>query len=147
MTISIEIEQLLRLPYRRDNGPNNKPPLLTEGVNCQLLTHKVLAILFEVNLPAEMLSKEIFEDQVCFSELRPEEAKLGDVFIFGKQEEQDFRRLHLAVYVDRDNHANTPILLHASGIDGRVSLWPLDKFSQYPRYQKLYAVKRLNYSS
>lgn len=144
MTISIEIKQLLGLPYRRDNGPNNNPKVLTEGINCQLLTHKALAILFKVNLPAGMLSKEIFEDQVYFRELRPEEANLGDVFIFGKQEEQDFRRLHLAVYVDWDNQANTPLLLHATGIDRKVSLWPLDKFSQYPQYQKLYAVKRLN---
>lgn len=144
MALNPEIKKMLNLPYRLENGPDAEVGSLTEGVNCQLLTHLVLAVLFQVSLPPEMKSREIFEDQVRFSHIPVEKARLGDVFVFGRPNQRDLRWLHLAVHVDQEVTIDPPLLVHASSVDGRVSLWSLDKFFQYRRYQRLYAVKRLN---
>lgn len=142
MAINPEILSFFDFPYKFANGPDVTNVSPTDGVNCQQLTHMVLATLFQVRLPAEMKSKEFFEDQEYFTSVSVREATVGDVFIFGEPEENDYRRFHLAVFIDQDSDGSA-LLIHANSVDRQVSLWPLDKFSQYPRYGKLYGVKRL----
>ncbi|OGM75909.1 hypothetical protein A2210_00940 [Candidatus Woesebacteria bacterium RIFOXYA1_FULL_40_18] len=142
MAINPEILSLLDLPYNFGNGPDVKNVSPKDGVNCQQLTHMILATLFQIRLPTEMRSKEFYEDQKYFTQVLVKEATIGDVFIFGRPEENDYRKLHLAVFIGQDSDGSA-LLIHANGVDKQVSLWPLDKFSQHPRYEKLYAVKRL----
>lgn len=142
MAIPNAVESLIGLPYLYENGPmtDNRLP---EGINCQLLVHLALKLLRGINLPPIMMSKEIFEDQEFFEVISPDIASVGDIFVFGKTDETDYRQLHLAVKIDDDPQTRQPVLIHATSIEKAVTIWPLIQFSSYPRYEKLFAVKRL----
>ena len=142
MSIPNSVENLIGLPYRYKNGPltDSQP---AEGVNCQLLVHLVLELLHGIDLPLTMMSKEIFEDHKFFAEVPLDIALIGDVFVFGKTTETDPRQLHLAVKIDEDPRTRQPLLIHATGIEMAVAVWPLIQFFSYSRYEKLFAVKRL----
>lgn len=135
---NLEIRDLLGIPYKFENGPS----VPHDGrLNCQSLVHEVYRCL-GISLPVEMLSKEIYEDQVLFDSVDPRIGlNLGDILIFGRPRITDNRRLHLTVYVGNDEN-NTPLLIHASGVEGKVSIWPLNQFYETPGYRQLYAVKR-----
>ena len=143
MAIPNAVENLIGLPYRYENGPmaDSQP---TDGINCQLLVHLALELLHGISLPPSMMSKEIFEDREFFAEIPFNAASSGDVFVFGRNIETDFRQFHLAVKVDDDPQAQQPLLIHATSIENAVTVWPLIRFFSYPRYRKLFAVKRLN---
>lgn len=142
MAIPSAVESLIGLPYRYESGPmaNSQP---NDGVNCQLLVHLALGLLHGTNLPPAMMSKEIFEDHEFFEEISFGSFLLGDVFVFGKAAETDPRQFHLAVKIDEDPRTQQPLLIHATNIEKAVTIWPLTQFSSYPRYEKLFAVKRL----
>jgi hypothetical protein len=142
MAIPNAVENLIGLPYRYINGPM-AGSRLAEGVNCQLLVHLALELLHGINLPPAMMSKEIFEDHEFFEEIPLDTASFGDVFVFGKADETDLRQLHLAVKIDEDPRTQQSLLIHATSIEKAVTVWPLIRFSSYPRYKKLFAVKRL----
>ena len=90
-----------------------------------------------------MLSKEIFEDTELFENVDGlEQLKMLDLFVFGRQNEHNFRRLHLAVFTGEINESGSPLLVHANGIEKQVSVWALENFFLYPRYQRIYAIKR-----
>lgn len=134
----IETGDLLGVPYGFEDGP---PFPRTGRLNCQSLVHEVYGRL-GISLPVEMLSKEIYEDDVLFSSVDPKEGlNIGDILIFGRPGITDYRKLHLTVCIGEDENG-IPLLIHANGVDGQVSIWSLGKFSATPRYQKLYAVKR-----
>lgn len=142
MAIPNAVESLIGLPYRYENGPmaDSRP---VDGVNCQLLVHLALELLHGINLPPAMRSKEIFEDQEFFAEIPLDTASLGDIFMFGKADETDPRQFHLAVKIDEDLRTQQPLLIHATNIEKTVTVWPLIQFFSHPRYEKLFAVKRL----
>lgn len=135
-----EIEAFLNIPYCFENGPS--APDKDDGLNCQALVHLFYKKVFGISLPEEMLSKEIYEDTTLFDFVDPEgELRRGDVFIFGKPE-VNHKKLHLAVYIGEKDERGSPLLIHANTVDGKVSIWPRDKFSRNPGYEKTYAVKR-----
>lgn len=84
-----------------------------------------------------MLSKEIYEDTQLFTMVEETgRLKLLDVFLFGKENEQDFKKLHLAIHTGEHDELGNPLLIHANGIQKRVSVWPLKQFLSYPQYKK-----------
>lgn len=143
MALHPDLEKLAGVPYRLKNGPDKLGIIdpSEEGINCQFLAHLALRLIKGVTLSPHLLSREIFLETAMFADINPAEATVGDIFIFGKPNEPDYRRLHLAVYADKDK-ASEPLLFHANGVDNSVSLWPLSAFFNYPRYKKLFAVKR-----
>jgi hypothetical protein len=138
MAIKTDIEKYLGLPYKFDHGPTNRPVLLTDGVNCQLLAHLVVAE-FGICLQPSYRSSEIYQSTSL--NVMPNEAIAGDIFLFGRKSEKNPTRLHLAVMVDKtsDNH---PILIHATVLEKKVVLWPLAQFKPEKRYQVLFGIKR-----
>lgn len=142
MAIPNAVESLIGLPYRYENGPATSRHL-SEGVNCQLLVHLALNLLHGIDLPPTMMSKEIFEDHEFFEEIPLNSTSPGDVFVFGRNTEADFRQLHLAIKVDEDPRIKQPLLIHATNIEKAVAVWSLSQFLSHPRYEKLFAVKRL----
>lgn len=133
-------QEYIGIPYNLDNGPDRiNGQIPQEGLNCQALVHVLYRIRRGIHIPQGMLSKEIFEDLWRFRRVtRDGEPQEGDIFIFGKLTELNFRKLHLAYHTGVGS-----LLLHANSVDRRVSVWPLDKFPFYPRYQRLYAIKRI----
>lgn len=137
-----EFSDLIGLPYNFRKGPLVIEMDNLRELNCQGLVH-IFCKRMGYGLPPEMRSKEIFEDEEnFFRTIRQGPLKFGDVLIFGR-EEVDYRRLHLTVFGGDYDPYGSPLLLHATKIDDKVCVWPLSKFSDYPSYSRLYAVKRL----
>lgn len=142
-----ELSPFIGLPYNFSNGPSsiNGNEDLKDALNCQALVHRIYQT-FGIPLPVGLLSKEIFEDRILFFdiplELRTSDLAILDVFVFGKQDVKDFRRLHLGLYTGETDETQDPLIIHATAIDNQVSIWPLQKFIIYPRYERLYAIKR-----
>jgi hypothetical protein len=141
-----QIEHLVGVPYQYQHGPERteQPRVLEEGVNCQLLVHLAVRALKGYVLPPTMKSKELLEDQHYFRDVvHPEQYEPVDVFLFGRPQESNLKRLHPAVCVAIEDE---PLLLHATVVTHAVSLWSLREFSLHERYQRLFAVKRLKSS-
>jgi hypothetical protein len=49
---------------------------------------------------------------------------------------------HVAISTGAREHGD-PLLLHASLIAGTNVLWPLRRFRDYDRYQRIYAIQRV----
>jgi len=139
MAIKPDIEKYLSLPYRFDHGPTNRPAFLTDGVNCQLLAHLVVAH-FGIYLHPSYRSREIYQSERSLN-IVSGEAVAGDIFLFGRRAEENPTRLHLAVMVDKtsDNH---PVLIHSTVVENKVALWSLAQFQSEKRYQTLFGIKR-----
>lgn len=133
-------QEYVGIPYNLDNGPDRiNGQIPQEGLNCQALIHVLYKMRLDILIPQWMLSKEIYENLWRFRRVAgDEEPQEGDIFLFGKLKELDFRKLHLAYHTGVGS-----LLLHANSADQRVSVWPLGKFSFYPRYRRLYAIKRV----
>lgn len=133
------VQEYIGISYNLTNGPDRiNGQIPQEGLNCQALIHVLYRTRLGIYIPQEMLSREIYEDLWRFRRVAgDEESQEGDIFIFGRPVELDFRKLHLAYHTGVSN-----LLLHANSVDRRVSVWPLGKFSFYPRYKRLYAIKR-----
>lgn len=144
MALHPDLEKLAGAPYRLKNGPDKLGMIdpSKDGVNCQFLAHLALRLTRGVSLSPLLLSREIFLDTLMFVDINPADAAVGDIFIFGKPNEPDYRCLHLTVCADKDK-TGEPLLIHANGLDNSVSLWPLASFYNHRRYQKLFAIKRL----
>lgn len=145
MSISLEWGRYLGIPYCFENGPDKVPDLTTalkEGANCQALAHLIQAALGSP-LPLDALSKEIFEDDSRFPSVPLDEIVGGEIFLFGREQEKDPRRLHKAIYTGLRDEGGDPLLIHSNGVDGKSSIWPLRRFAEVERYQSLYAIKRI----
>jgi cell wall-associated NlpC family hydrolase len=145
--MKLELSAYQNMHYAYDNHPGVIRTLddaRIEGLNCETLTHLALRDL-GIQLPKEMRAMEIFQDDNTFIDV-PEDAELelGDVFFFGKNNEDDPKKLHLAVFTGQHDGNGSPLLIHANWQDKGVSIWPLDKFGTHKRYQSLHAVKRYN---
>lgn len=135
----------LNLPYNFRNGPDRKddPQVKEEGINCQILTHFVLEELTDHRLSADIRSKEIFDDDEQFIPIGTQDGLVhGDIFMFGRKNLKDPRKLHLAIFTGEEDNEGDPILIHATTVEQKVALWPMRQFQLYKRYEILYAVKR-----
>ncbi len=144
----IEIDTYQGVGYAYDNHPGvikSIDDARSNGLNCETLTHFVLRDYLGAELPEEMRAMEIFVDTALFKPVpKNTSPELGDIFFFGKENETDPKKLHLAVFTGEINNAGSPLLIHANWQDRGVSIWPLDQFSDYKRYQALHAVKRFD---
>lgn len=150
--------------YRYSRGPSifahdpqlGREPTVEEafkgGINCQSLVHGFYREKFGLPIPIDMMSRELFvgyPDFDLFVPVNPEESDftLGDLFFFGKRNINDFRRLHVAVYLGEQNSDGDPLILHATKPlqedDKGIYTWPLTAFFETDRYQELYGVRRL----
>lgn len=143
-----EFKQFVGLTYNFSNGPSsiNGNKDLKEALNCQSLIHRIYQ-MFRIPIPPGLLSKEIYEDKELFFNLPIDnlnvlDLAILDVFILGRQHEQDFRKLHLGLFIGEADEMQNPLIIHATAIDRQVSIWSLQKFFNYPRYERLYAIKR-----
>lgn len=132
------------------------------GINCVALFHLMIRDLFGYSLPNKLRSYEMTHDTQYFEEVSTLSAmQLGDIVGFGSAKPQfqintfkpkfiggelinwqDFPVKHFAVYIN-EKLPGDYLMLHASPVDGTVSVWPLKKFSRYKNYQKIYYIKRL----
>ncbi len=136
------------LPYRFESGPDcghSDEEMMTKGMNCQLFVHRAILDQFGIELPKEMKSKEMFEDNVLLDEIFDiAMTRRGDLFFFGTENLVDFRRLHIGIHSGEvDEQTGAPKIVHANYIDQGVGIWSLDKFSAHRRYQSLYGIRRL----
>jgi cell wall-associated NlpC family hydrolase len=139
-----ELATFLDMQYVYDNAPHRVSTIdaaKKDGLNCETLTHLLLQKL-GINLAPEMRAKEIYEDTKLFQPVSPEDYKLGDIFFFGRKNENDPKRLHLAVFTGNFDQTGDPLLIHANWYDRGVSIWPLGKFAEHKRYEELHTVKR-----
>lgn len=145
MAMNHELQRYLGVPYKFEHGPQARLGawVFREGMNCQLLVHLAMQEFYGVSLPAEIGSKEIFKGNGWFYPVDKDTLAVGDVFLFGRQHEVDPRRLHLAVYIGSQENTAVPLLMHATSIEGCVSIWPLEKFLVHDRYRQLYGIRRL----
>lgn len=152
--------------YNFDQGPQlvrSREDALAHGLNCISLAHLALRDIFDYELPGELHCAEMYLDQQHFTEVGDAtQAQRGDLFWFGIsgaaqppeafQPQYDaagalvnwreFPVKHVAVHTG-DYREDDPLLLHATHRTGTNSVWPLQQFFAYPRYQKLFAVRRL----
>lgn len=138
---------------------------LRDGLNCVSLAHLVTRDLFGYTLPAGLQTYELVRDREHF-ELVPDPARLraGDLVWFGLAEPpvsleefvpqydgdellnwRDLPVKHVAISTGarEAREAGDPLLLHASLIAGTNVLWPLRRFRDYDRYQRIYAIQRV----
>ncbi|HRN96247.1 MAG TPA: hypothetical protein PLD54_02275 [Candidatus Levybacteria bacterium] len=168
--VSKVIQRFGNIPYVHERGPwlypEGHPGDLTEGINCQMFFQEYLQAVTGFQIPREILSKEIFDDDSLFHNIPTSDLstlQTGDVFLFGRNIPTDLldsRSLHLAGFSHYDSDSNEPILIHFLGnkknendngepIQTKVGArtWPLSKF-QNPKYRekygKLWGVKRLS---
>lgn len=141
-----ELHALLGKPYNYYNGPSESD---TEGINCEKLIHIAYRDRFGIVLPTMLRAAELYYDQNIFRSVafNKEPLREGDIFCFGSprmrsQEEFDATKLHVAYCIgEGELHEGLPIL-HATFVDGRVSIWPFGRFSTKRRYAELFRVKR-----
>jgi hypothetical protein len=73
---------------------------------------------------------------------------MGDIFIFGKKNLDDARKLHVAVYTGEVNEEGEPMILHATKPinkdDSGIYVWSFPTFFGAGRYEELYGVRRLS---
>lgn len=149
-----------RWAYRQNPARvRTREDALTGGLNCVALAHLVLRDLFGFTLPAGLQTYEILGDRIYFEPVPgPGDLRAGDLVWFGPQrppvslEEfvprfdgdditnmREFPVKHVAVCTGGPGDP----LLHASGVEGTTALWPLERFRQYDKYGKIYAIRRL----
>ncbi len=131
------------------------------GINCVTLFHLILKDLYNIKLPSNLMSYEMTNDNNLFEDVSyPEQMESGDIVGFGvkkmktlevfrpkfKGKEltnwEDFPVKHFAVYTGRKSKGE-PLMLHASSVDGTVSVWALKQFAEYRNYATVYYIKRL----
>jgi hypothetical protein len=153
-----------RNPLLISQGPqatNNIEKARENGINCISLAHLVIESLFEFKLPKELHCYELFNDMIHFDEVTISDMKIGDLIWFGIDnpnidlEEftpiyqdnrlvnyKDFPVKHVGIF-DHFDSDGIPQILHSTMIDEANTVWAIDRFSQYKRYQKIYGVRRL----
>lgn len=137
---------------------------LRDGLNCISLAHLVIKDVFDYELPPRLGCAELYLDREHFKPVESvTDMQIGDLVWFGLQDAvrrpediplryddagnlvnwRDFPVKHVAVSTGHQVDGD-PLLLHATNLEGpHNKVWPLSKFSRYPRYRKLYGVTRL----
>jgi hypothetical protein len=147
-------------PYQYEHGPCldserelDLDSLWTIGINCQLFVHMALEELFGMVIPRHYRSSELFSSTELQDIFRLESGTImesssiqaGDICFFGRSDYSpqknencsDAKKLHLGIFLD----ANT--VAHCCYVAGGVVVEPLQKILAQPRYQSLYAVRRI----
>jgi len=162
------IQKYLDTPFRYEftQGPDKALTFdiaLEKGINCISLAHLVLKDLYDVDLPTIYRSSELYKDSTYFEEVGDMgSAMLGDLVWFGVASPRvsvesfvpnykdgeltnwsDFPVKHVAIHTGENSTADN--LLHATYVGKTTTVWPLQKFNEYPRYKKVYGIKRLKY--
>jgi hypothetical protein len=133
-------DKFIGLQYEFNAGPGD----VSNKLNCQKLVHKIYTEA-GYSLPLDLLSKEIFENKIIFKNIdSKEERKILDIYIFGKKEEIDSKKFHLAIFTGLYTENNDPLLIHASGRSKKVIFTSLSEFLKYKNgCEELKAIKRL----
>jgi len=133
-------KQYIGLQYEFEAGPGDA----SDKLNCQKLVHKIYEEAGHP-LPSNLLSKEIFEDEIIFRNVDVDNKKeVLDIYVFGKKDETDHKKFHLAIFTGLYAENNDPILIHASGRAKKVIYTTLSKFLEYRNgCEELKAIKRL----
>lgn len=131
------------------------------GLNCVALAHLCLESLFGYQLPPEQHCYEMFVNTSHFATLSQASAvRRGDVFWFGPSSTDvagftpqyngyglllNWRASpvrHMAIATG-DTQDGQPLLLHATHIEGTNVVWPVAKFADYVRYERVHRRARL----
>ncbi len=130
------------LSYNLKNGPHREQfyeRVWEEGINCQGLLHLFYYHVFGKQLPSSLRSKELYDDETLFQTLDQDATpRFGDAYLFGRENLQDMRKLHIAILVEPNNG----LLLHATPIASGVAIWPIETFFTHERYAQIYRIKR-----
>ncbi len=134
------------LGYTFANGPDviqTREDAAKKGLNCIALVHLLIRDLFDVELPKNLKSWEMFKDNPYFKDVDSTfSIKMGDIFFFGKStlpsyapfykpifnEDREllngsvgdmiidgrYTGVHLAMYTGEDDGANDPLIIHSS---------------------------------
>jgi len=147
-------------PYQYEHGPCSDKDreidldsLWTIGINCQLFVHMALEELFGLVVPRDFRSSELFSSAELQDIFRLESDTItessiqgGDICFFGRSNNSpqkdancsDAKKLHLGVFLDETTVA------HCCYIAGGVVVQSLQEILAQPRYQTLYAVRRIH---
>lgn len=132
--------------YKFENGPQiirSQSEARERGLNCQSFVHLYYKDVMNIPLPENYLSQEIYLDDTLFPHISVDkDLKIGDVLFFGKNEEEDFKKLHMAVYIGHDQIAHKTVVKDET-------IWQIDNIGQLKQHEKLHAIKRhySNYES
>ena len=144
------------VPYKYENGPLAEVDWFVEGLNCQLLIHLAYQEFYEVILPRELRSSELYADTDWLVEKSLETVSEGDLVFFGPSNlnpikdpnNADAKKLHLAMVSNVNGSVD---LIHARPSSGIV-IDTLEQVMSYRRgkkrakpYEKVFAVKGLNF--
>lgn len=151
--------------YNFHQGPANVPDISTaiqNGLNCIALAHLALKDLFDYSLPPSLHCYEMFSDEERFLPIdAADEMQKGDLVWFGHSSPRipidefvphyddggtltnwmDNPVKHVAIY--SGEKIDDFMMLHATYIEGTNVIWPLKKFADYVRYEKIYKISRL----
>jgi hypothetical protein len=134
-----------------------------DGINCVSLAHLALQDLFHAELPPDLHCAEMYADTERFEPVTgTDEMRQGDLVWFGINNApilpeqfqpvyqsgqlinwREFPVKHVTVFTGDRDAQNDPLLLHSTYIAGTNVVWPLGRFADYARYQKLYKITRL----
>lgn len=155
--------------YKFTQGPDvvhSKQDALRDGINCVSLAHLALRDLFDIKLPSSLMCAEMYLDQQYFATVDSvQSSRRGDLYWFGIEDPHiqpdefsfeyqdgelinwaDFPVKHVAIHTGNALGSHNPLLLHSTFRVNNV-IWPLEKFSNYIRYSKLYGITRLMQST
>lgn len=124
--------------YNRNNGPLTSWEIaVTQGVNCQWVVHEFYREQLGIELPKDLLSRELFQDSKFFVTIDPseEELRMGDILIVSRTPQARPERFHLAVCIDSQS------VVHATSFDQKVSIWSTSEL--FERYPLVRAAKRM----
>ena len=128
--MNIEIASITSFRYNRNNGPlTSWETAVSQGVNCQWVVHKFYKEQFGIELPKDLLSRELFQDSKFFItvDAREEQLRMGDILIVSRTKHAKPEKFHLAVCVDSQS------IIHATSFDQKVSIWSTSElFKMYP---------------
>ena len=146
--------------YRFMQNPNvvrSEEDARKHGINCVSLAHLAIKNLFEYELPRDLLCAELYADTKHFERIEQlQDMQTGDLVWFGieqpaihpeefvpRYDEQgklinwsDFPVKHVAISTGEHNEDRDPLLLHSTYYEGTNVIWPLSRFSAYPKYKK-----------
>ena len=160
------MQKYLDAPFKYEfaQNPDMAPTFdiaLAKGINCISLAHLVLKDLYDVDLPTIYRCSELYRDTTYFEDIDDfGSTQLGDLVWLGVANPRvsvenftpnykdgeltnwpDFPVKHVAIHTGENSTADN--LLHATYVGKTTTVWPLQKFNEYPRYKKVYGIKRL----
>lgn len=152
--------------YDFDQGPKqvrSREDAIRYGINCVGLAHLALLDIFGRELDPSRHCYEMFTDNEQFATVESAaEMRIGDLAWVGVSRPpvpldkfvpeyddtgyllnwRDFAVNHVAIYTGQTQDGE-PLMLHASPMDGTNAIWPLSRFAEYQRYEKIYRISRL----